>query len=242
MKEKVHFYSTYDMSIPFNLEQADIVINKYKSGNCPKNVNDVIQLYNIWLFVENNIYKENWDEETLQLIRKVFKSEVVSYFSKLNRDTWVKVYKQIELGYKKYFWEIIDQFNIDRLLDLKTLREVFNVNSYDLIDLLHQERLVKKHTQEVSTLIKENEHAAEWLLQEYVEEDKLKNHKQLFFPKTLSFQDKEDIISHYLDSEKPNLNYVRLVLLAKKDSNLRLSDDIKLKVSLYEFTPLVINF
>lgn len=32
MKERVHFYSTYDMSIPINIERADMVIEKYKQG------------------------------------------------------------------------------------------------------------------------------------------------------------------------------------------------------------------
>ena len=68
-------------------------------------------------------------------------------------------------------------------------------------------------------LLKENEHTAEWLLQEYVQKDTNGRYERLYFPKSLSIQEKEDIISRYLDRDDPNLNYVRLVLVAKKDAN-----------------------
>lgn len=34
----------------------------------------------------------------------------------------------------------------------------------------------------------------------------------LFFPKDLSNKDKEDIINSYIESEKPNLKYLRLIV------------------------------
>jgi len=194
-------------------------------------VNDVIELYNIWLFVDNNVYMKSWSEETLQIIRKDFKTEIIRYFIGLGKASWVDVYKQIEMGYRKCFWEIIDKFNIDEFISLDNLREAFSENDSELIDLLHQSRLVNKHQQTVTTLLKENSHTAEWLLREFVEEDKLHSHEHLYFPKTLTLEDREAIISEYLDSANPNLNYVRLVLLAKKDTNLRLSAPLLLKAT-----------
>lgn len=73
MEERCHFYSTYDMSIPFSLERADLIITSYKGGWRPEIADDVIELYNIWLFVENDICSKDWDEETLQLIRKDYR-------------------------------------------------------------------------------------------------------------------------------------------------------------------------
>ena len=55
MREKVHYYSKYDMSIPFNLQRAEAVIEKYKAGWRPESVNDVMELHNIWLFVDNGV-------------------------------------------------------------------------------------------------------------------------------------------------------------------------------------------
>ena len=234
MEERVHFYSTYDMSIPINIERADMVIEKYKQGWRPESINDVIELYNIWLFVENNIRKTDWDDNKLGMIKNAFKTEVIRYFSKLSRETWAAAYNQIEIGERQYFWEIIDRFGIDGLIDENTLKESLSDNAWELRELLQYERLVNRYQQIITILLKENESTAEWLLQEFVEENSLHNHDRMYFPKSLTFQDREDIISRYLDSEKANLNYVRLVMLAKKDSNLRLSDAVRLKADRLE--------
>ena len=216
------------MSISYYLQNAEEIIEKYHKGWRPDEVNDVIELYNIWLFVDNDIYMKSWSEETLNEIRG-YKDDVVPYFSKLNESSWVGVYKQVEFSYRHNFWEIIDRFNIKNFISKTTLDEALLENSYDLRYLLQRERLVKKNNELLATLLKENEHTAEWLLSEFVEDDKFGNHEHMYFPSALTLQDRENIISAYLDLPEPNLNYIRLVLVAKKDSNLRLSDDVVLK-------------
>lgn len=222
------------MSIPFNLDRADDVIKQYIKGWRPENVDDVIELYNIWIFVEHNIFRKDWTDDTLQLIRFEFKSEIIKYFKALDNNTWAAVYKKIKYSYRHFFWEIIDRFNIDGLIDIDSLQDALSGNLYELADLLNQERLVNEYHKIITILLKNNQYTAEWLLQEYVEENNSDSRSHLFFPKDLSLDDREEIISRYLDSNKPNLNYVRLVLLAKKDKNLRLSDKVRLKASRVE--------
>lgn len=219
------------MSIPFNLDRADDVIKKYKNGWRPQNIDDIIELYNIWIFVDKNICRKDWKEDTLQLIRFDLKSEIVQYFTVLDTTTWAKVYKKIKYSYRHFFWDIIDRFNIDGLIDLDSLQNAFSDNPYELADLLCQERLVNKYHKIITILLKNNQYTAEWLLQEFVEEDDSYNRSHMFFPQDLSLDDRENIISNYLESKEPNLNYVRLVLLAKKDKNLRISDNVRLKAS-----------
>ena len=134
MREKVNFYSKYDMSIPFNLQRADTVIEKYKAGWRPGDVNDVMELHNIWLFVDNGVPAMDWSEDTLQLICKEFKGKVVRFFSALTRETWVPVFKQTEIDYKHCFWEILDRFNIHGLLDVKTVRDAISGSPWELRD------------------------------------------------------------------------------------------------------------
>lgn len=228
MRNRIQYFSTYDMSISYYLQNAEEIIEKYHKGWRPDEVNDVIELYNIWLFVDNGIYMKSWSEDTLNEIKR-YKDDIIPFFSKLNESSWVGVYKQVDYSYRHNFWEIIDRFNIKSFISKATLDEVLLENSNDLRYLLQRERLVKKNNELLATMLKENEHTAEWLLSEFVEDDKFGNHEHMYFPSALTLQDRENIISAYLDLPEPNLNYVRLVLVAKKDSNLRLSDDIVLK-------------
>lgn len=235
MRNRIQFFSTYDMSISYYLQNAEEIILKYHEGWRPIEVNDVIEIYNIWLFVDNDIYMKSWSEDTLNEIRE-YKDNVIPFFSNLDETTWVAVYKQIDFSYRDDFWEIIDRFNIKSFVNKATLEEAFSENSNDLRYLLQRERLVGKYDKIVASMLKENEHTAEWLLSEFVEDDKFGNHEHIYFPYSLTLQEREDIISKYLDLPEPNLNYVRLILVAKRDSNLRLSDDVVLKAKNVERT------
>lgn len=228
MRNRIQYFSTYDMSISYYLQNAEEIIEKYHKGWRPEDVNDVIELYNIWLFVDNGIYMKSWSEDTLKEI-KGYKDDIIPFFSSLEESTWVGIYKQIDFAYRPNFWEIIDRFNIKSFISKATMDKALLEDSYDLRYLLQRERLVKKYNELLSALLKKNEHTAEWLLSEFVEDDKLGNHEHMYFPSALTLQDREDIISAYLDLPEPNLNYVRLILVSKSDSNLRLSDDVKLK-------------
>ena len=64
--------------------------------------------------------------------------------------------------------------------------------------MLRQKRLVANNQAALVKLLKENEHTAEWLLQEYVQKDTNGRYERLYFPKLLSIQEKEDIIEWML--------------------------------------------
>lgn len=232
MKDRVQFFSIYDMSIPHYFERAEGVVQQYQDGWRPDDINDVIELYNIWLFVENGVESKSWDEEVLEQIRN-FKQEVASFF---NQSSLSELYAQVIFEYRENFWEIIDRFNIRLCLSIETLRDMLVDKSYELRHILKQRRLVEKHGPVIAQMLRENEYTAEWLLSEYVEGKGLNIEEKLYFPVSLSLSDRENIISSYLDKDEPNLNYVRLVLVAKKDTNLRLSDEIILKARKVERT------
>lgn len=233
MRDRVQYFSNSDMSISYYLQNAEETISKYHSGWRPDEINDVIELYNIWLFVENGISMNSWTEETKQEIRG-YKENVLSFFKRLDSSSLPSIYHAITIEYRHYFWEIIDRFNISNLINKESLNAALSENTYELRYLLRRERLVKKHDKLLTELLKQNEYTPKWLLKEYVEENKFDSHEPLSFPASFNLNDKEKAISDYLDLPEPNLNYVRLVLEAKKEPNFRLSDEVVLKAKKVE--------
>ena len=229
IEDRVIYFSRYDSSIPLFYPRAETVIENYQKGWRPGDIVDIMEVYNIWLFVENCVFNKNWNEETVELVRSEFKEQVVRHFSKFKRDTWVLDYRQLEYDYKRQFWTVIDRFNFCGLLDLSSIRKAIEDNSWELRDLLKCQHLMKKHQNTIRELLKENEKSAEWLLQTFVEESSPDDDVRYYFPSSLTNQDKEDIISRYLDSSNPNLNYVRLILIARKDKNLNSHIVVKLQ-------------
>jgi len=62
----------------------------------------------------------------------------------------------------------------------------------------------------------------------YEKEDPAKREK-IFFPKSLSIEDKDAIVSRYIDGDDPNLNYIYLATLARDQRDFKLSNKTKLK-------------
>lgn len=79
MRDRILYFSNYDMSISYYLRYAEEVISGYHNGWRPDDINDVIELYNIWLFVDNGITMISWTEETKREIYG-YKEYVVSFF------------------------------------------------------------------------------------------------------------------------------------------------------------------
>lgn len=219
--ERVHYYSDYDMSIPMHIERMADVVRSYEEGNQPDGINDYLEMYHIVQFIEHGKYPQDWDENKIAAIKQ-YKGKVAAYFSYLQSNDLPVIFGEIERGYESSVWQIINQFKIKGLITENGLREILKEKNWLLKDLLEHRWIVEQNQILLTALLKENEHTAEWLLEQYVEEDRFCQHRDLYFPKSLSGTDKDTIIRNYVNSDKANLNYVRLVLTAKRSADFPL--------------------
>ena len=153
---------------------------------------------------------------------------IASYFKSLTTENFPIVYKMCLYCYKKDFWDVVIRTKAFNGLNEATLVKSISNNPYDLHDILLNQQLVDKYDKILTKLFKSNVNSAEWLLSEYVNNDKLSPHKHLFFPKSLNLQDKENLLIEYLQRKDANLNYVRLILFVKNSNCLRVSDKTRL--------------
>lgn len=228
MKDRVQFYSVDDMSAPYNLQKAEHFVDEVERGWKPEAINDIIEMYHIYLYVAHSLYPKQWTDARLSLILS-FQSTVAMYFSGQTKESIVLIYKETENYYRKTFWQILGEYAKTDLLDEDTIRKMLSGRSYELREILLCKNLVVKYDKILTKLILENNDAAEWLLSEYVAEDTMGEKQHLNLPTTLTQADKESIILRYLDSENPNLNYVRLICNARNVPELNLSPETILK-------------
>ena len=219
--ERVFYYSDYDMSIPMHIERMADVVRSYEEGKRPDGINDYLEMFHIVQFIEHEKYPADWEESRIAGVKQ-YKGKVAAYFSQLKPKEFPALYAEAERGYQSTIWQIIDTFKIKGLITEPVLREILAEHPWKLKDLLKYSWIVEKNNALLAGLLKENEHTAEWLLEEYVEDDRLDNRKKLYFPKFLTGQDKDAIIRNYVNSDKANLNYVRLVLAAKRSADFPL--------------------
>lgn len=220
--ERVHFYSANDLSVYTNIETMQRVVKAYEEGRQPVSINDYLEMFHIVQFVEHGKYPEDWAERRVSRIKQ-FKAKVATCFSQLTPEELPVFCQEANIEYESTIWEIIDHFKIKGLITEEGLRKILKDDTCRLRELLKFRWVVENNNGLLTQLLKENGNTAEWLLDQYVAEDMFGYKETLFFPKSLSLQDKDEIIHRYVNSDDANLNYVRLVLQTKRSSEFSLS-------------------
>lgn len=215
------------MSIGYHLPRIEQIIEEFNIANDITDVNDILELFEITKFVDNGACPKSWGQDMLSMVKQ-FKPIVAKYFKQITKSELSNIYRSIDFGYRDSFWEIIDVFEIKGLIDENSLQTSFN-ESWELRELMYREKLVKRHGGLLRKFLISNPHSAEWLLNEYVAEHSIGGHKTMYFPKELTSEDVSQILEKYIDSDDPNINYVRLLEHTKLIHTFKVSPSIRLK-------------
>ena len=232
MENHVQFFSKEDLSVGYNLSLAEKRIREISDGYKPTEINRVVELWHIRRFFKENCRLRQWTEEEFnQLKTKVdgFDNIIAQFFNQITPDNFRKEYEFLQWGYKKAFWEIIDSFNLYKIIGKDILKEIIADNPNSLHDVLSCKGLVEKFKGTIREVLLNDNKSAELLLEEYTKK-RDRHESQLFFPSNLTIADKEQIINNYLDCKEPNLNYVRLITQVKNNNTgIVLSPKTRLK-------------
>ena len=227
MEHRVHWFSRNDMSIGYHLPRIEQIIEEFNIANDITDINDILELFEITKFVDNGACPKSWGQDMLSMVKQ-FKPIVAKYFKQITKSELSNIYRSIDFGYRDSFWEIIDVFEIKGLIDENFLQTSFN-ESWELRELMYREKLVKRHGGLLRKFLISNPHSAEWLLNEYVAEHSIGGHKTMYFPTELTSEDVSQILEKYIDSDDPNINYVRLLEHTKLIHTFKVSPSIRLK-------------
>ena len=220
MKEdRIYFFSPSDLSIGYYLEKVENVIERYKKTP-PKTLEDVLEMYHIKLLIASGCRLKNWkDEKYAQLKQAIegYSSIIASFFNQLSSEEIILHFPTLSWEYKQSFWDVIEQFNLLKVISPETLTQLIDDKIPYLKQVLHCERIVKRHSSWIRAFLLNHEEAATLLLDQYVAVREYPHDRDIYFPAILSLEDKEKMINHYLDSSEPNLNFVKLICQIKNE-------------------------
>lgn len=225
--KRVKFYSINDLTSSINLRNSETRLKEYEAGKEARDINDIIELYNVKKFFDNKIYLSDWTSGEVRRYENMIKSYfgwIARFFKSIGEDNFVTFYNIVERNYKDDFWELVEKFNVYENISENKFKEFIDTSKIWLHELL----IHKKITEHFGVIIrdymlKDYSTAAELLLDRY-EIKHFTEKEAVNFPKELCNKDKEAIINNYIDSSNPNINYLRLV------ANIQSSKD-KLEVS-----------
>lgn len=234
MQDRVCFFSENDLFAGYHLELAEKRVIEIANANIPQDLEGIIELWHIRRFIESDCKLLRWSDEDVARLKSAtegYKAIIARFFNCLNPQTIKDEFEALEeYEYQKTFWQIIDSFNLYKIISPEVVREILSNDTSNLRDVLCSQGVVEKFKVIIREELLSNIDSACILLDIYVAKRDEQAKGKLYLPSNLNLEDKEQIINKYLDSERPNLNYVRLITQVKNDKNkITLSPRTRLK-------------
>lgn len=114
-KSRVKFYSKYDMSVGFYIRRVANIIENFNAEIEITDINEIIELYNIQLFISNEIYPTHWDEQQRKNYTETtnfFSKTIGIFFSEININLLDQFFEILEYDYRDDFWKLIEKYNV----------------------------------------------------------------------------------------------------------------------------------
>lgn len=227
---RVVFYSADDLSSSGHLQDAEPLMRGF-DATAVHDVNDILELYNIQLYIDADCALRSWSSDEVSLFKEVvkkFKPIIIDYLKHLDDKNFATEYQKVEDELKVSFWELFSIFRIYERIPAALIKEQLEKDDGLIEILLWNKVLVVAYDELFSEYLRGNKDCVDLLLSAYLLEldhtDKKPN-----IPKSLTLEDKDFLLSEFIDSATPNISLLRIIEQAKDSAELRISPENRLK-------------
>ena len=224
-KDRIVFYSKNDMTVWYELNKIqELLTNISKSDDF--DINDFLEFYSIKQYFDNELFSESWSNELkkeyIDLSNELFKKTAQFLNININNTNIIEILKELEFHYTELFYYLFDKFNIYRKIDWSIFIQILDKKPYFIEYLLKYKNIVIYYEEEIKSFLQSYEKSTELFLYK-LEWDKL------YFPESLSNEEKEEIILKYLKQNwKENINKLEHISKLRSNDFLKISNKTKL--------------
>ena len=227
---RVVFYSKEDMAGNHQLAKGESILRS-EIQTAYTDINDILEIYNIKKYIDNELYLKNWtQDDILDFNKKVIEyGKIIGKFmSNINDTNILDIYNKTFREYTNSFWELVNNQSIYKRISKVNFSNILANEPHLIHNILTHKNIVEHYNVELKNFLLTYSQSAEILLSIYeVKEDFTKNEKLV--PKSLTIENKENIILNYLDSSDVNLNYIGLIQNVRNRKDFKISDKTRLK-------------
>lgn len=221
--ERVHFYTANDLSLGWQIPRINMLIGLRSSWFTFTDVNDVIELYETQKVIETGAVKNQEIDGILSDIKKALNK----YCSQIDSENIQNILVQVDIFYKDAFWELMATFGAYKRIDINSFEVLMQNKAFDIINILHQKKLVSQFDSSIREYLINNTRCSRLLISKYLEM-KEGQVKEVFFPKSLTVQDRVDLLWRYIESPNIGINELELVSKTRGDNQLPIAPEMKL--------------
>ena len=183
-----------------------------------------------WI-LDNDLYLKSWSQDDIDnfKVKAIEYGKVVGQFMATINDTNVlSIYENTITNYVHSFWELVNNQGVFKSISKANFSKLLTNEPHIIHEILSHKKIVEHYDLEIKNFLLTYSQSAEILLSFYeVKDDFGKNQK--YIPKSLTIEEKETILSNYLDSVDVNYNYIGLIQNARNRNDFKVSDKTRLK-------------
>jgi len=227
---RVEFYSKEDMAAVRELQKGEHIL-RTETKSSYSDINEVLELYNIKKYIDNEICLKVWTKEDVANFKQKateYSKAVGQFMATIDDNNINNIYNQTLRGYIHSFWEIINNQSVFKRISKPVFSNILSNEAHLINEILIHKGLVEYYDIEIKNFLLTYSQSAEILLSTYEMQHSI-SRSQKIVPKSLTIQDKESIISNYLDSSIVNYNYLGLIQNARNGKDFKISDKTRLK-------------
>lgn len=205
----IKFYSTYDLSISYNLEKIENILDNYKECET-YNINDYLEHFNLLCYFDNKLYAKIWDDSKLNEYTnkcRIIKKNLSIYISLIDESNLEETYSQVNRQYIDDFWKLFGKYKIYEKIGKASFIDFIKKNDIHPYEIIQYESIVNNYDDVLSEYYYNDERLAELLVRKYIEK-KDKKETNYYFPTGVN---NKEIIKNYINNSDSNINYLRVI-------------------------------
>lgn len=229
MSNRVKFYGKADMANGYMLEKALPILQQLKLSKEYVNINDVIELYNVYKFINAQIFRKDFNSEEKALFNeensKIINQTIGRFFSKVNNGTVANYFGKIEREYIEDVLELFEKYKVHKRISWDSFKHFIDSNHIPVFYIVECEKIVNTFDNDIKELILKDNQSVDLLITKYLKKSPA---RQVFLPKSLSIEDKEQIVKNYIASAMVHPGTLELIINLPVNSDFKISDDTRL--------------
>lgn len=227
----IKYYSDNDLSLGWNLEKSEEIIQSIDFCKTDNNINYILELYNVHLLIKSDARLTSWSDEhynNIKIKSNGIMSVVAKYFNNIELDDISNFYDDISYLYLDNLWELISKFKIYEKFNSYSFAEFLRNKLVNLEYILRHKNIVEKFDDKIKDYILSYEGSAELLISYHLK-SKPSSYIKIYLPVSLSISEERNIIRDYVNSKEANPNYLDLIYRARYGDNSIVTDKIRLE-------------
>lgn len=210
-------------------EKVVVILDSYFDNTIDlSDINRVMELYHTKLFFDSVHEIPSWSKEKYEKYKSLSdkaQEEIHKFFSGITAENAIEITKQCYVTYWDDYRCFFYKFQIYKCIPKDLIITYLKEFRWNTQHILEDKKFVEYFDEELSLLLQDETYGYQFIISHYLEQHD--NKYKVYIPKSLSVENRINMIYGYLESDHVNPNILSLIIDAKNTRELPITPKMK---------------